>query len=86
MGGYFPNPFKVLDSNQTKWTLITAGVSSATFVFSPVAMTVLLGEIVGSRVKHAYQRSRRSLPPGTASPKRPTSPRRSSRSSHSACR
>jgi putative tricarboxylic transport membrane protein len=55
-GGYFPNPFKVLDSSQTGWTLITAGISSATFVFSPVAMTVLLGEIVGSRIKHAYQK------------------------------
>jgi putative tricarboxylic transport membrane protein len=54
--GYFPNPLKVLDGPQIKWTLATAAVSSATFVFSPVAMTVLLGEIVGSRVKHAYQR------------------------------
>ena len=55
-GGYFPNPFKVLDGTQTRWTLATAAVSSATFVFSPVAMTVLLGEVVGSRVKHAYHR------------------------------
>ena len=55
-GGYFPNPFRVLDSTQTRWTLATAAVSSATFVFSPVAMTVLLGEVVGSRVKHAYHR------------------------------
>jgi len=54
--GYFPNPLKVLDAAQTKWTLITAGVSSATFVFSPVAMTVVLGEVVGSRIKHAYHR------------------------------
>jgi hypothetical protein len=55
-GGYFPNPLKVLDRDQTKWTLATAAVSSATFVFSPVAMTVVLGEIVGSRIKHAYHR------------------------------
>jgi putative tricarboxylic transport membrane protein len=54
--GYFPNPLKVLDRDQTKWTLATAAVSSATFVFSPVAMTVVLGELVGSRVKHAYHR------------------------------
>jgi len=54
--GYFPNPLKVLDIAQTKWTLVTAGVSSATFVFSPVAMTVVLGEVVGSRIKHAYHR------------------------------
>ncbi|UXM94653.1 tripartite tricarboxylate transporter permease [Bartonella sp. HY329] len=55
-GGYFPNPFKVLDKTQIMWTSITAAISSATFVFSPVAMTVILGEAVGSRIKHAYHR------------------------------
>lgn len=54
--GYFPNPFEVLDRAQVKWTVSAAVVSSATFVFSPVAMTVVLGEVVGSRVKHAYHR------------------------------
>lgn len=54
--GYFPNPLKVLDRVQTRWTLATATISSATFVFSPVAMTVVLGELVGSRIKHAYHR------------------------------
>ncbi|WP_459704159.1 tripartite tricarboxylate transporter permease [Stutzerimonas marianensis] len=55
-GGYFPNPLSVLDKRQTRMTLATAAVSSATFVFSPVAMTVILGEIVGARIKHAYHR------------------------------
>lgn len=54
--GYFPNPLKVLDASQRRWTLATAAISSATFVFSPVAMTVVLGEVVGSRIKHAYHR------------------------------
>lgn len=54
--GYFPNPLKVLDRSQTKWTVTTAAISSATFVFSPVAMTVVLGELVGSRIRHAYHR------------------------------
>lgn len=54
--GYFPNPLRVLDRSQVKWTLGTAVISSATFVFSPVAMTVVLGELVGSRVRHAYHR------------------------------
>ncbi|HEY5854162.1 MAG TPA: tripartite tricarboxylate transporter permease [Aldersonia sp.] len=54
--GYFPNPFKMLDRQQTGYVAATATVSSATFVFSPVAMTVLMGEIVGSRVKHGYHR------------------------------
>lgn len=55
-GGYFPNPLKVLDKRQTRMTLAAAAVSSATFVFSPVAMTVILGEVVGARIKHAYHR------------------------------
>ncbi|AHL34659.1 membrane protein [Pseudomonas brassicacearum] len=55
-GGFFPNPLKVLDSRQSLWTAITAVISSATFVFSPVAMTVIMGEVVGSRVKHVYHR------------------------------
>lgn len=54
--GYFPNPFKVLDKEQVKWTVATSVVSSATFVFSPVAMTVALGEVVSSRFKQVYQR------------------------------
>ncbi|WP_446718125.1 tripartite tricarboxylate transporter permease [Cupriavidus sp. OTU4054] len=54
--GYFPNPFRVLDREQTRWTVATAAISSATFVFSPVAMTVVLGELVGSRIRHAYHR------------------------------
>ena len=55
-GGYFPNPLKVLDRTQVKWTALGAVITSATFVFSPVAMSVIMGEIVGSRIKHAYHR------------------------------
>lgn len=55
-GGYFPNPFKVLDRKQAQWTAGAAGITSATFVFSPVAMAVIMGELVGSRIKHAYHR------------------------------
>ena len=55
-GGFFPNPLKVLDRQQTGWTAITAVISSATFVFSPVAMTVIMGEMVGARIKHVYHR------------------------------
>jgi hypothetical protein len=55
-GGFFPNPLRVLDNRQSMWTAITAVISSATFVFSPVAMTVIMGEAVGSRIKHVYHR------------------------------
>lgn len=54
--GYFPNPLKVLDARQSAYTAAAAAVSSATFVFSPVAMTVVLGEVVGMRIRHAYHR------------------------------
>ena len=50
------NPFRVLDRTQITATAAAASVSSATFVFSPVAMTVLMGEMVGSRIKQGYQR------------------------------
>lgn len=55
--GFFPNPFKVLDRTQLRWTALAAAATSATFVFSPVAMTVIAGEIVASRITHAYHRA-----------------------------
>jgi len=54
--GYFPNPLKILDKTQLKWVSITSVISSATFVFSPVAMTVIMGELVNSRIKNTYHR------------------------------
>ncbi|WBO21335.1 tripartite tricarboxylate transporter permease [Sphingomonas abietis] len=54
--GYFPNPFKILDPVQLRAVAATAAISSATFVFSPVAMTVVLGEAVAARIKHPYHR------------------------------
>ncbi|MER6987895.1 tripartite tricarboxylate transporter permease [Saccharopolyspora hirsuta] len=54
--GYLPNPVKVLSPRQIALTSAAAGVSSTTFVFSPVATTVLAGELVGSRIKHVYER------------------------------
>ncbi|MDA3629755.1 tripartite tricarboxylate transporter permease [Saccharopolyspora sp. WRP15-2] len=54
--GYLPNPAKVLSPKQIAMTSAAAGVSSTTFVFSPVATTVLAGELVGSRIKHVYER------------------------------
>lgn len=59
--GYFPNPFKISTRVQTIFTSITTFISSLTFVFSPVGMTSLMGEIVGSRTKGAYKKSTTSL-------------------------
>lgn len=54
--GRLPNPLRILDRKQVAMTSAAAVVSSATFVFSPVAMTVLMGEIFGGRIKNAYHR------------------------------
>jgi putative tricarboxylic transport membrane protein len=54
--GWIPNPFTVLDPRQSITTAATAGITSTTFMLSPVATTVLTGEIVGSRIKHPYRR------------------------------
>ncbi|MBO1912491.1 hypothetical protein J4G37_47795, partial [Microvirga sp. 3-52] len=59
--GFFPNPLKILSGEQKLFTAITAFISSLTFVFSPVGMTSLMGEIVGSRTKGAYKKSTTSL-------------------------
>ncbi len=54
--GQLPNPFRVLDKTQLAGTAGAAAISSATFVFSPVAMTVMMGELFGSRIKNGYRR------------------------------
>ncbi|MET0700338.1 MAG: tripartite tricarboxylate transporter permease [Mycobacterium sp.] len=53
---WFPNPLRVLDKRQSLTTVAAAGVTSTTFVLSPIAATVLVGEFVGSRIRHPYQR------------------------------
>lgn len=59
--GYFPNPFKILTKKQTAAVSGTSFISSLTFALSPVGMTSLMGELVGSRVKGQYKKSTTSL-------------------------
>ncbi|PRX38808.1 tripartite tricarboxylate transporter TctA family protein [Planifilum fimeticola] len=59
--GYFPNPFKVLTKKQTGAVAGTALISSATFGLSPVGMTSMMGELVGSRTKGQYNKATSSL-------------------------
>lgn len=54
--GYFPNPLAILSGEQKMYTAAAATVSALTFTFSPVGMTVMVGEIISSRVKSLYQR------------------------------
>lgn len=55
--GFFPNPFKQFTSKQRKKVVIASAVSACTFTFSPVGMTVLLGELLTGRDKEVYQNS-----------------------------
>jgi hypothetical protein len=59
--GYFPNPLKILTGRQKLYTAVAAFISSLTFTFSPVGMTVMIGQVVSSRVKSLYQRLTSSL-------------------------
>lgn len=59
--GYFPNPFKILTKRQTASVGGTSFLSSLTFALSPVGMTALMGEIVGSRTKGQYKKATTSL-------------------------
>lgn len=56
-----PNPLTVLNRKETRDTAVAATATSLTFVVSPLAMAILVGDIVGSRVKHAYQRLTRVI-------------------------
>ncbi|HEX4248696.1 MAG TPA: tripartite tricarboxylate transporter permease [Pseudonocardia sp.] len=55
-GRWFPNPLTILSRRQAVTTAVAAGVTSTTFMLSPVAATVLAGEIVGARIRHPYRR------------------------------
>jgi len=54
--GWFPNPFKILTKKQNAKAVAASAISACTFTFSPVGMTVMLGELIGSRCKELYDR------------------------------
>lgn len=51
-----PNPFKVLTKQQNKAVIGASVIGACTFTFSPVGMTVMLGELIGRRRKELYDR------------------------------
>ena len=53
---FFPNPFRVLTKTQNAYVIGTSAIAACTFTFSPVGMTVMLGELIASRVKEFYNR------------------------------
>lgn len=54
--GLFPNPFKFFHKSSIGYVAGSAAVSACTFTFSPVGMTVMLGELVASKKKELFDR------------------------------
>jgi putative tricarboxylic transport membrane protein len=59
--GYLPNPWKILTGSQKGYVLIATIISALTFTFSPVGMTLMIGQAVESRVNSLYDKLTTSL-------------------------
>lgn len=57
----FPNPFSYFTKGQLGYVAGASAVSACTFTFSPVGMTVLMGELLGPRRKELFDRTTTSL-------------------------
>jgi hypothetical protein len=55
-GSIFPNPFSFFGKSQIGYIAGSSAVSACTFTFSPVGMTVLMGELIAARKKELYDR------------------------------
>lgn len=52
----FPNPLTVLNKKQRRLAIAGSALASCTFTFSPVGMTVLIGELISGRSKEVYDK------------------------------
>jgi hypothetical protein len=52
----FPNPFKLLTKRQKKVAAGSSVIGAAAFTLSPVATTVLIGELIAGRTKELYEK------------------------------
>lgn len=57
----FPNPFSYFTKRQLGYVAGASAVSACTFTFSPVGMTVLMGELLGPRRKELFDRTTTGL-------------------------
>lgn len=55
--GLFPNPFRQFTPGQRMQIIGASALSACSFTFSPVGMTVLLGELFTGKNKEVYQKS-----------------------------
>lgn len=53
---FFPNPFSFFGKTQIWYLILASAISAYTFTFSPVGMTVLMGELVSTRKKELYDK------------------------------
>lgn len=54
--GFFPNPLRILTKQQKLYVFLATCVSAMTFTFSPIAMTILCGQIAQAKIKSTYNR------------------------------
>lgn len=59
--GIFPNPFSFFTKRNLGYVAGCSAISACTFTFSPVGMTVMLGEIVAGRKKELFDRCTTTL-------------------------
>ncbi|SET99334.1 Tripartite tricarboxylate transporter TctA family protein [Salinibacillus kushneri] len=57
----FPNPFRILTKNETITSSLTSVLGVITFFLSPVGMTILLGEVVSSKIKDPVKKAARAI-------------------------
>ena len=57
----FPNPFSYFTKSQVGYVVGASAVSACTFTFSPVGMTVLMGELLAPRKKELFDRTTTGL-------------------------
>ncbi|CAM3045068.1 tripartite tricarboxylate transporter permease [Filibacter tadaridae] len=56
-----PNPFKILTKKEVGTSAVASLVGTFTFIMSPVGMTILLGELVSSRIKDPVKKASRAI-------------------------
>ena len=52
-----PNPFKILTKQELKMSSLGSVIGTISFIMSPVGLTILLGEIISSRVKDPVKKA-----------------------------
>lgn len=53
----FPNPLRILTRRQRSTICATSALAALTFTFSPIGLTILLGEALTARIKEIYEKS-----------------------------